>query len=513
MTTNQADLPKSDDPFAHKAGCVSKIAETLRQHGVTTAILKLLPKNANDKNQIYIASDFGVLFDLFSMTFSERGAGVSKKKRSQASAGVRERIITEAVFDSFFWRRADGVLCPVKHMKAIIYPQYPEARLSGFLTVDNVMPKSLTVGSTKKDPDMKRLLVLGMREGGECVGIVFTEVSAELEAEVKRLPSSPRASACKILKIRFEESSIAKVLSRMRTVVSRPLPGCRLDSAGVTHPFTGTQVCGYTLEHALEIPSNAAKDGDLFGVELKVHTSPKLTLFTPEPDFGLYAEDFPGFMKTYGYADSDGDWRLTGIHRAGVTCQKTGLTLMVSEYRLDEEGQWIVDADGEKCRFPYDESTSLSAKADALQVVLLDASNTVAAGWSFGRLMNNWGVKHNEAVYVTATKERSTDNLLRAQGYEFDVTFKPLVMVCRKTSAEHLFKAINDGVVFLDPAPKLHATDPSKNKRRSQWRLNNILRDAERLYESVEVVDLEDPSGVPPISDSLEGGADRLELA
>ena len=100
--------------------------------------------------------------------------------------------------------------------------------------------------------------------------------------------------------------------------------------------------------------------------------------------------------------------------------------------------------------------------------------------------MNCWGVKHNEAVYIAATKISNPDQAKFAEGYEYVVTFENTVMWCRNTTAERLLKAICDGVIFLDPAPKLHATDPAKNKRRAQWRVNDITRDAAALYANVE---------------------------
>ncbi|MNP47120.1 hypothetical protein D3C76_1411600 [compost metagenome] len=64
--------------------------------------------------------------------------------------------------------------------------------------------------------------------------------------------------------------------------------------------------------------------------------------------------------------------------------------------------------------------------------------------------------------------------------------------MCQRTSAEHLLKAINDGVIFLDPAPKYVPDDVSKNKRRSQWRVNDISKAVYALYDDVKLFDLAD---------------------
>ncbi|GFM64862.1 hypothetical protein PSCICJ_09800 [Pseudomonas cichorii] len=471
--------------FEHHANCLDDIKNTLGSFGVRRAVLKQLPKNANDKNQIYISTDFGVLSDDFSMTFNERGASISEKEFRKFRI---ERSISEAAFDQFSWLKVDGSLSKAKKVKAIIYPQYPEVRLSGFLTVENTMPGSLSVSFTKKYPDARRLLVLGVIPGGSCIAIVYSGLSNELVDEIKALPSHERAKACKL--IDFGKPGLSQLFALLKPLVGRRLPGCRLNSMGATLPFTGTQVCGYTLEHGLGIASNSDKEGDIFGIELKTHTSRKLTLFTPEPDFGFYAENFTEFMNRFGYLDSQGDRRLTGLHRANIPCVKTGLVLKVTEFRVDSEGQWILDDTGERVRFPYDESSPLSAKTDGLQVVLLDVNGFVAAGWSFARLMNSWGAKHNEVVYIPSQKTLNDNPAEVERGYDVSVMFSPTVMLCQRTSAERLYKAINDGVVFLDPAPKLHATDSSKHKRRAQWRVNDIAKAALTLYESMEFVTL-----------------------
>jgi hypothetical protein len=471
--------------FEHQAKNLDDIRKTLAAHQVRRAVLKQLPKNANDKNQVYMSTDFGVLSDEFALTFNERGLSSSDKDARNVRVA---RSISEAAFDQFFWLKADGSLCKAKRVKAIIYPQYPEVRLSGFITVENTMPSSLSVSFTKQYPNAKRLLVLGAKPGGDCIGIIYTDLSDALIEEVKALPGNERAKACKI--IDFGEPGIHQLFGLLKPLVGVPLRGCRLNKMGETLPFTGTQVCGYTLEHSLNIASNSDKEGDIFGIELKTHTSKKLTLFTPEPDFGFYAEDFSAFMTRFGYLDEQGDMRLTGLHRANIPCAKTGLVLKVTEFRVDEDGEWILDSHGERVRFPYAENSPLSAKTDGLQVVLLDANGFVAAGWSFARLMNSWGAKHNEVVYIPAAKTLNRDVVQVDLGYSVSVTFSPTVMLCQKTSAERLYKAINDGVIFLDPAPKLHATDAAKHKRRAQWRVNDISKAAKTLYEHVEHVTL-----------------------
>lgn len=465
-------ITKQSSEFEHTPASLSELADLLAVIGADEAFLKLLPKNANDKNQIYIASDFGVIFDLFDVTLSERGESISGTK-DRSTPGKK---IPEAVFNDFAWLRRDLSEVKARRVKAIIYTQYPEARLSGLQAIDGSMPQSLSVSFTKQYPDKKRLLVLARLPLGKCIGIVCIDLNPGFEAEIKSLPGFERAPACKRLKI--EQNRSEALASKLAAIVGRPLRGCRLDAFGQTLPFSGTQVCGYTLEHALGIVPNSNKDGDLFGIELKTHTKPKVTLFTPEPDGGIYTKDFATFMKTYGYLDDHGDYRLTGLHRANEICSKSRLTLQVRESRLD--------ADGEVRAYPYNPNTPLTPKLDSIDVALVGPAGEVAASWSLERLMNCWGAKHNEVVYIPAVKATNSNQDEYSQGFEHLITYGEKVMWCRNTTAEKLLKAIDTGVIYLDPAPKLHSSDPSKNKRRAQWRVNDISKAASVLYERVE---------------------------
>lgn len=473
--------------FEHHFETLDAVAQQLHILGADRAVLKLLPKNANDKNQVYFASDFGSLYNNFDLTLSERGESSSMTKyRSTPGSDI-----PEAVFNKFSWLRRDGTLVRAKNVKVIVYTQYPEARLSGFVTVQNTMPQSLSVGFTKASPEVSRLLVLGRLPRGECVAMMVIGIGPSLMAEIADLPGLEGSRVCKLLMLR--RAPHEQLFQRLAKHVSRLMKGCRLDVSGKTLPFTGTQVCGYTLEHALEIIPNSGKNGDVDGIELKTHTQVKVTLFTPEPDFGLYANSFEKFMRTYGYVAENNEIRLTGVHRANQRCSKSGLTLKVIEYRTVKVGEkmdWVRDEQGRKKAFKYDPTTSLTSKMNGVEVVLEDDDGLIAAGWSLERLMNNWGVKHNEVVYISAARTDNENVVEVAQGFAYNVTFAPDVIWCRETSAERLLLAIANGTIFLDPAPKFVPGDPAKNKRRAQWRVNDITKAVHVLYEKIEPLTL-----------------------
>ena len=66
--------------------------------------------------------------------------------------------------------------------------------------------------------------------------------------------------------------------------------------------------------------------------------------------------------------------------------KKTGLTLkfvnIAQPTQTIKKSDWVRDDNGDKVSFPYDSSTSLTSKRNAVEVVLEDDAGKVAAGWS-----------------------------------------------------------------------------------------------------------------------------------
>lgn len=441
---------------------VGQLADVLTKHNVRDAIIKPLSKNHNDKNQVYSGADFKPLMPFFEVSFQERTASVSTKK----AGTLKGSAILEATFDNFHWLEYSGKEVRARNVKMIIYPQYPEARLSGFLTVDGTMPRSMSVEFTKNNPASVRYLVLGRRNQGEVLALMILDPTPTFTDEFKSLPNAEKSRVWKYLDLGSTSSDRLKTL--LMKAASTSHRGCRFNMNGQIIPFNGTQVCGYTLEQACGILPNNDKSGDYEGIELKAHTQKKVTLFTPEPDLGDYADDFNNFMKTFGYQDARGNFRLTGIHKVGTVSKKSGLRMTIEN---------------------YDPSVQIAAQSN-IYVALFDQENRLAAGWSLERLLNCWGAKHNEVVYVPASRSDTSDEKDRQEGYKYRVTFGNQVLWCRKTSIDKLFLAIHNGIIFLDPAPKLHMTDKSQSKRRSQWRVNDINEAVKHLYEDIRLVSL-----------------------
>ena len=454
------------------APSIDYISEILRSKSCHLALIKKIPPNANDKNQVYFHSDFSLLNAYFDLNISERGLSKSTTKRSSKPG----KAIPQAAFNQFYWCDNRQNLHQAKNCKAIVYAQYPESRLSGFLTQSNEMPRTMSIDYVKRPDRLDRYLVLGARTDGAAVALMLVAPSGTFVSEFKALDYSLNSTICKVVHFSdISQTNSAKLEAILRhKVAGKTLTGCRYDKSGTTIPFTGTQVHGYTLEHACGITPNSDKNGDIFGIELKCFTRKKLTLFTPEPDGGLYNESFKDFMTKYGYL-KDNCYRFTGLHRANIQNCKTGLTLKIYWWDRINKDEFIKKA--------YDPEILLAKQMRELDVVLEDDMGNIAASWSLERLMGCWGAKHNEVVYVPAFKTDNSNVTELEKGYKFQISFSENVLWCRNTTAERLLQAIDSGLVYLDPAPKYSKDDPSLNKRRSQWRVNDIYKAAPYLYD------------------------------
>lgn len=455
---------------------VEYLSDILAKYNVQKVLIKKLAKNNNDKNQVYFHHDASLLNSVFDLEFSTRTKSTSSKNAGKHAG----KLILEARFNDFNWLSVSGDLHQVNHCKGILYHQYPEVRLSGFKSVSGLMPHSMSVDFTKKFTDRARYLAIGATSEGQAIAVMVTEPEVEFENDFRSLPFFSDSKICRCFSIESGSGS-----SRLRTLLvehvgGKTVKGCRLKPNGETVPFTGTQVHGYTLEHELGISSNSDKEGDIFGIELKCFTSNKLTLFTPEPDGGLYHQCFEEFMVRYGYA-KEAVYRFTGLHRVGKISEKTDLSLEVVCIHKGQESTGLQS---------YDLDKPLSHQMEGLQVILKDDEGLIAASWSVDRLLNNWGVKHNEVVYVPATVSENKNLDQFKLGFTKQVEFGESVLWCKRTSLEKMIQAIASGVIFLDPAPKYDPDNPRNSKRRSQWRINNIYRDSASLYESVDFVSI-----------------------
>jgi hypothetical protein len=412
---------------------------------------KRLRPNDNAKNQVYLGKSFEVLQLLPIGEISPRAS----KRCPILGASLR-----------LSWLMDDGRLAMAPHSKLILYPQYPEVRLSGFLRACDAAPARLMSARTRG-----RVLFLGVKALGEVVAFVATagsQCAREFEA---RYPEpkvgvftelSPTAKS-------VVSGSPARLLRELRRIhESGWITSKQLAADGSIRSCNAPQCGGYTLEAELGIAKNGTAEPDFDGWEVKQHAVTKLsasldsksiTLLTPEPTGGYYTtHGVAAFVRRFGYPDRngrDGRFNFGGVYRIGAPVPLTGLRLAVRGF--DEARGKIVDANG------------------AIEIV--DRDDATAASWSFAKLLEHWSRKHALAAYVPAVKRERPCRQYRFGRY---------VRLARHTNGLMLLRAIARGSVYYDPGIKLESNGTTK--RRSQFRVKS--KELGELYEDFDRVDV-----------------------
>lgn len=441
----------------------------LRDNGVTEVLYKVLPRNANSKNQVYLASDFSQLGKIPS------GEVVAHQSVSEKS-GKQEAVFRSAL--DFHWLDRNGNPHLAPRAQLIFYPQYPEVRFSGFLQGCRNPPTSLwTKDKRGQDPD--RILLLGLGNGRKIIALTLPP---ESPAAMEILATSPHEAygALNILPMLGQEegNGFLELMRELCGIHRRSwVPSTRLDRSGELVPCNASNCNGNTLESLLGIRSNGYSLPDFRGWEVKARQvsntekpgASTVTLFTPEPNAGIYVNDgIEEFVRRYGYPDTRGRHdRLNfgGIHRAGKPPHhRTGLRLVLDGF----------DAETKKC-------TSTGA------IQLLDGRDNIAAAWSFAKLMDHWKAKHAHAAFVPSQQRREPGLQYR---------FGSRILLGEGAEFSRLLSAVDEGKVYYDPGIKLEgATSTSpKSKNRSQFRVAS--KNVPALYESSRVVDACTEAGI-----------------
>jgi hypothetical protein len=454
-----------------------EVGDFLHDHGVSTVYIKqLAPKQDNDKNQIYLArqkgaNPFALVERILPLTFGNRASSTSSAKRkSQAGTPILEGTVP------WNWVDRDGTPHPAPKTRAIFYLQYPEVRLSGFLTGCDLAPDSLRRSELSRFGC--RALAFGTGRTGEVYGLVLTEL--EDPALFRILPGSPKSGITSTglskhprnpVFYYFEvvPDALDKLLDDLRSINKRGWhPSQRLKKEGETPiPFRGTQGGGYTLEALLGIPSNANKNGDRDGIEVKSFAKAKVSLMTPVPDGGIQGNlGLLSFLTSYGYVDLKDPTCLlfNGTHHFGKVQPKTKLKLTISG---------------------YDSVNGFTGLQTDVVVSLVDHHGNCAASWSYIRLFESWNKKHANAVYVASEKRLRPGDPVHDADYRFGTT----IWVCEGTSSRHLLDAIIDGAVVDDPGDTSKSGATGKPKSRPQWRVKSI-KSLKNLYDSVKKLSL-----------------------
>jgi hypothetical protein len=433
--------------------------------GVRRLIFKQLSPNDNSKNQPYMA---GHLTDL---GFLPTGEIVESRSDSAKTSDPKRKIKYAASLD-FSWISATGDVHAAPEAKLIYYPQYPEVRLSGFLTGCQ-FDMGGWMAPERKGRAPGRVLFLGIHGSGRIYAYLAVPQS-RLAREVRDVASVPLGVFAELQlqgRKRGGDSRDA-LLAELRRIHNRGwIASKKLDKCGVAEPYEAENGGGFTLEAELGIVPNGFAEPDYLGWEIKqfgvarcgLIDSKVLTVMTPEPNGGYYIErGIEAFIRKYGYksASTAGRYDFTGRHFYGDKCTRTDLTLVTVGF--DVAANRILDASG--------------------YIGLVDRAGNVASSWSFAKLMKHWKEKHAKAAYIPSLSQHPAGKVKQ-------------YLYCRNirlftgTSFVHLLKAVASAHVYYDPGINLKNSDSKpKAKKRSQFRIKSCALGG--LYDKQEDVDL-----------------------
>jgi hypothetical protein len=433
---------------------------SLRGAGCARVVAKLLAPNDNTKNQIYLGGNFDVLNVL---PFHS-----PRTERSGTSSIIKASV-------EWQWLQPDGSTVPAPGAQLILYPQYPEVRLSGLL---RGVPNGKAPNKIIATRDDGRVLLMGILPDGRVLATALPAVHPD--ALVVRRDHALLSTSGVLLEIPLREGS--PVESDARTQLLEALlrvhqqgwiNGCRLRAEGPSIPYRAPNGVGYTLEAQLGIRPNGRSDPDFLGWEVKaisgtrpdhITNSKRVTLLTPNPTGGEFARIGPAaFVRRYGHVDTHMSDRLnfSGTFRVGKAVGPHSLELLV-------EG--------------FDPATGTRFDADGA-VRLNTTSRNAAIEWSLVKMVEHWNRKHARAVYVPAITRQTPAGRSYSYGRR--------VFLGTGTDFARMLRAVASGRLVYDPGVKLeHVGGPEESlKQRHQFRIPFSALSS--LYEKWEQVDLE----------------------
>lgn len=436
---------------------LSGIIGVFRQHGATRFFAKKLAPNDNSKNQIYLGGDFSALGLIPHEAVLIDETGIAGSVRDRAKAKVR-----------FHWY-TDGVFSAAPNAQLILYPKYPEVRLSGLLQGCRKAPDDVI---TVRDEG--RILLFGVHPDG----IIFGFACLADHPVAKEIASiaDPEMLGVFVMLTGYGmtgRDSRSALIEKLREIhLEGWIPSQKLGASGTAQPYSARNGGGYTLEARLGIRANGFSEPDYLGWEIKQFgvtdlakpvAKSQITLMTPEPVRGVYRSEGPeAFVRRFGYADRVGRTdriNFGGIYKTGSAPHHlTGLRLELAGFNTG--------------------SGKIEDMTVAIRLIAHDGEE--AAGWPYTDLIDHWNRKHARAAYIPSIFRN--DPISYAYG--------PKVMLYENTDFLRFLSAVSRGEIVYDPALKIEdATSPApKLKRRSQFRIRqNSLA---TLYETGGTVDL-----------------------
>jgi MvaI/BcnI restriction endonuclease family len=437
---------------------LTRLLDQMAAHGAARFYAKRLAPNDNSKNQVYLGGGFGALNIIPHGSVESDDSSRAGSVRDRAKAMVR-----------FFWLDDEGVK-PAPDAQLILYPKYPEVRMSGFLRGAERAPNALM-----KSRDEGRVLFFGICPDGRVLGQVVASddpIARDFDAVASGLDATGVFLDLEKLRQGGTDPKQALLAALRRIHAKGWIASQKMGRAGVPELYSARNGGGYTLEAELGISPNGYADPDFMGWEVKQYgvsdftsyrAKSPVTLMTPEPTGGLYRDEgVDAFLRRYGYADKSG--KTDRINFGGIYASDrdfhadTGLALRMTGF--DAATGKMTDVDG--------------------AIMLLARDDTIAASWDFRGIMAHWNRKHAKAVYVPS--------LMRDPPPEY--SYGPVVQMSEGTDVLLLLGAFASGAVYYDPGIKMERADTERpvTKRRSQFRVKHTGLEA--LYRSSTTVGL-----------------------
>lgn len=426
------------------------ILKSFSSNDVREVFIKILSPNDNSKNQIYLGSESFI--HILPSTHS------SMSIQNSAKENAKEFIFINHI--CFFWINNSGINY-APDAKIIFYPQYPEVRLSGFLSGAEQAPSDLLGVRTTK----RRVLFLGSDSKGISFGRV-EKLSAKLLKEIKHKCDNwdqKKSKGVFFKKELGDKHSLYALTYALRGIFNKEwINGCRIKKGKII-PYKASNGGGYTLEAQLGISPNGNSEPDYLGWEVKQHaiSSKIITLMTPDPDKGFAAEHgTKKFVFKYGYLPRNGQKNrknFGGLYRnKGDFHHLTKVKLVINGFK--------------------------NGKINSLNghISLIDQEGNQAATWSFEKLMSHWTKKHYKAVFVSSENRPHSDTTQ----YRY---FSPISIGINSRFIKFL-QLVEDGKIYLDPALKVETNENGKQEIKTRYQFRVHLNDLALLYERYEEI-------------------------
>lgn len=430
-----------------------KICSVMESMDVERIIIKKLANNDNSKQQIYLGSDYSVIQDL----------PIGEIKNSGMSS---KGAIFKASID-LFWITLDGEKEKAPGSQIILYPKYPEIRLSGIIANCEISPSHLMKPPTKKERESRnnkhRYLIIGIKSDHILSYMTSwdDDASTEISSEIENEKFSHVFSVFyEISKFKQESKNI--LIKKLKEIHAQGfIKSRRLDKEGNLIAYKAKNGAGFTLESFFGIIPNGKSEPDFIDWELKAHSGSVVTLMTPEPNTGTYIEDIHLFMHNYHSSKKENRLDFASIHKVGNKNDRTGLILRLEGYNFRTNK--IEDPNG--------------------GLFLRNSSGELVAGWSFEKLLNHWKRKHAKTCFVSYEIQDS--------GSDRYYLYGPSITLATGAELERFFTALGTSIIYYDPGINIkYSNGSSIVKKRNQFRIK--WKNIDGIYKKIERLDLRD---------------------